>query len=415
MRAKFYPLMLGALLAAGIGTAQAKDKDKADATPPEKQISKELTPSLQAAQKALDEKNYQAIIDATAQAEAAKADRTPYENFFIAEMRVQAYLGLNDTPHLIDALEAELATNQLPEADAAKRERTLSQLYYQNKDYAKFLAKSDAVIQKGGATPEMYTLRCQASWSLKDWAATDTNCKQAIDADEKAGKPAQEQVYQMLVDSAAQRKDYGSYVDYIAILLQHYQKPDYWADYLGFLPRKLGPAASDRLALDVYRLSARVGAIKGSNEYLEYADLATRATLPGEAKAILEKGQSQLAGNPTAKQMLAEATKAAAEDQKGIDKQVAEVSKAPTGLPLEKLGEAYASYGNYTKAIELIQKGIDKGGLKNPNDAKLHLAVAYLNAGQKDQAQKAFQELTSAPEGVGELAKAWLLYLNQPA
>jgi lipopolysaccharide biosynthesis regulator YciM len=108
-------------------------------------------------------------------------------------------------------------------------------------------------------------------------------------------------------------------------------------------------------------------------------------------------------------------TKAAAEDQKGIDKQVAEVSKAPTGLPLEKLGEAYASYGNYAKAIELIQKGIDKGGLKAPNDAKLHLAVAYLNAGQKDQAETRFQELTSAPEGVGELAKAWLLYIHQPA
>ncbi|TWB34599.1 tetratricopeptide repeat protein [Nitrospirillum pindoramense] len=412
MRAKFYPFMLGALVAAGIGTAHAKDKDK-DATPPEKQISKELTPSLQAAQKALEEKNYQAILDATTQAEAAKADRTPYENFFIAEMRVQAYVGLNDTPHLIDALESELATGQLPEAEAAKRERTLTQLYYQNKDYPKFLAKSDALIQKGTASPDVYTLRCQASWSLKDWAATDTNCKQAIDTEEKAGKAAQEQVYQMLVDSAIQRKDYSSYVDYMAKLLQHYQKPDYWTDYLAFLPRKAG--FNDRLSLDLYRLMSRVGAMRGGNEYLEYADLATRATLPGEAKAALEKGQSQLAGNPTAKQMLAEATKAAAEDQKGIDKQVAEVSKAPTGLPLEKLGEAYASYGNYAKAIELIQKGIDKGGLKNPADAKLHLAVAYLNAGQKDQAEKLFQELSSAPEGVGELAKAWLLYLNQPA
>ncbi|TWB52715.1 tetratricopeptide repeat protein [Nitrospirillum viridazoti] len=412
MRAKFYPLMLGALLAAGIGTAQAKDKDK-DATPPEKQISKELTPSLQAAGKALDEKNYQGALDAAAQAEAAKADRTPYENFYINEMRLQAYVGLNDTPHIIESLEKELASGQLPEADAAKREKTLAGLYYQNKDYTKFLEKSAVMVQKGTLPADWYTLRCQASWSLKDWAATDTNCKQAIDADEKAGKPAQEQVYQMLVDSAAQRKDYSNYVDYIAMLLQHYQKPDYWADYLAFLPRK--PGFSDRLALDLYRLSARVGAIKGGNEYLEYADLAKQATLPGEAKAALEKGQSQLAGNPTAKQMLAEMTKAAAEDQKGIDKQVAEVSKAPTGLPLEKLGEAYASYGNQAKAIELIQKGIDKGGLKNPNDAKLHLAVAYLNAGQKDQAQKAFQELTSAPEGVGELAKAWLLYLNQPA
>ncbi|WP_044564798.1 tetratricopeptide repeat protein [Azospirillum sp. B4] len=412
MRAKFYPLLLGALLAAGIGTAHAKDKDK-DATPPEKQISKELVPSLKAAQDALEQKNYQAVLDAAKQAEDAKADRSPYENFFINEMRLQAYVGLNDTPHIIGALETELASGQLPEADAAKREKTLAGLYYQNKDYAKFLEKSEVMVQKGTAPADWYALRCQAAWSMKDWTATDTICKQAIDVDEKAGTPAQEQVYQMLLDSTVQRKDYVAYVDGLALTLKVYPKSDYWADYLVFMQKR--PGFSDRLVLDIYRLMIRVGAMKNANEYIDYADLANRATLPGEAKSVLEKGQSQVAGNPAAKQLMAEVTKAAAEDQKAIDKQVAEVSKAPTGLPLLKLADAYASYGQYAKAIDLTQKAIDKGGLKNPNDAKLHLAVAYVNAGQRDQAEKIFQELVGAPEGLGDLAKGWLIYLHQPA
>ncbi|MBB6254144.1 tetratricopeptide repeat protein [Nitrospirillum iridis] len=413
MRAKFYPLMLGAaLLAAGIGAAHAKDKDK-DAAPPEKQISKELTPSLQAAQKALEEKNYQLVLDSAAAAEAAKADRSPYEDFFINEMRLQAYVGLNDQPHIVEALEKELASGQLPEADTAKREKTLVGLYYQNKDYTKFLAKSDVMIQNGTLPQDWYALRCQASWLMKDWAATDTNCKQAIAVEEKTGKPAQEQVYQMQLDGAAQRKDFPAYADGLAEVLKYYPKQDYWSDYLLFMQKK--PGFSDRLALDIYRLMARVNAIKNGNEYLDYADLANRATLPGEAKAVLEKGQSQLGGNPAAKQLLAEVTKAAADDQKTIDKSVAEVSKAPTGLPLLKLADAYSSYGQYAKALDLTQKAIDKGGLKNPNDAKLHLAVAYVNLGQKDQAEKLFNELTSAPEGLGDLAKGWLIYLHQGA
>ncbi|MDE1148595.1 MAG: tetratricopeptide repeat protein [Azospirillaceae bacterium] len=411
MRAKFYPLMLGALLAVGIGTAHAKDKEK-DATPPEKAISKELVPPLQAAQQALGEKNYQAVLDNAATAEAAKADRTPYENFLITEMRLQAYLGLKDNPHLAEALETELASGQLAPEEAARRSLTLAQVYYQDKNYAKFLEKSDALVQAGTAPAEFYNLRCQAQYSLKNFDATGPACQAAIDVATKAGQPAPEQIYQMQLDSTVRRKDYSAYVDGLGEILKYYPKQDYWADYLTFMQKK--PGYSDRLTLDVYRLMLRVNAIKEGNEYLDMADLASHAALPGEAKAVLEKGQPLLGGNPTAKQMLAESTKAAAEDQKTIDKTVAEAAKAPTGVPLEKLGQAYASYGNYPKAIELIQQGIAKG-VKEPNDAKLHLAEVYVAAGQKDQAVKIFQELANAGPGFKELSNGWLIYLNQPA
>jgi hypothetical protein len=41
--------------------------------------------------------------------------------------------------------------------------------------------------------------------------------------------------------------------------------------------------------------------------------------------------------------------------------------------------------GQSAKGLQLMQQGIAKGGLKRPEDAKLHLAIAYLLAGDNVQ------------------------------
>ena len=46
------------------------------------------------------------------------------------------------------------------------------------------------------------------------------------------------------------------------------------------------------------------------------------------------------------------------------------------GNDLVKVGTVYASMGQTDKAVELIEKGIAKGDLKRPDDAKLRLALA---------------------------------------
>ena len=50
----------------------------------------------------------------------------------------------------------------------------------------------------------------------------------------------------------------------------------------------------------------------------------------------------------------------------------------PTGDSDVKLGAAYLSYGENDKAIEALQRGIGKGGVKDPDEAGLLLGIAYL-------------------------------------
>jgi hypothetical protein len=69
--------------------------------------------------------------------------------------------------------------------------------------------------------------------------------------------------------------------------------------------------------------------------------------------------------------------------------------------------------GQFDKGIDLIAKGIAKGGLKNPEDAKLRLGVAYAKAGKKDEALKAL-EAVKGSDGTADLARYWMMHVNAP-
>jgi tetratricopeptide (TPR) repeat protein len=87
---------------------------------------------------------------------------------------------------------------------------------------------------------------------------------------------------------------------------------------------------------------------------------------------------------------------------------VRDAEAAATGLPWIKLGDAYASYGQYENAIAAFEKGLGKGGLKYPEEAKLHLGLAHLKAGQAAQARAVLGSVGGA-DGARDLARLWLI------
>lgn len=70
--------------------------------------------------------------------------------------------------------------------------------------------------------------------------------------------------------------------------------------------------------------------------------------------------------------------------------------------------------GQYDKGVGFIQQGIAKGGLKQPDEAKLRLGAAQVKAGRKDDAIKTFESV-KAGGGLSDVAKVWIMTLKQPA
>ena len=70
------------------------------------------------------------------------------------------------------------------------------------------------------------------------------------------------------------------------------------------------------------------------------------------------------------------------------------------------MGSALAP--EHEKAIEALQRGIGKGGVKNTDDAHLLLGMAYLRTGNKAEAAKAFANVKADPI-YARVARLWAL------
>ena len=154
---------------------------------------------------------------------------------------------------------------------------------------------------------------------------------------------------------------------------------------------------------------------------MEMAQLALQADLPSEAKQVVDKGFAS--GVARHRRRRPSGTSACATSSPSGSPR-ATAARAPrrrsrplaakTGDPLVAVGMNQVYSGQAAKGVQLMQQGIAKGGLKRPEDAKLHLGIAQLVAGDKAKAQATFKTVQGA-DGTADLARLWMLHARRSA
>ncbi len=141
--------------------------------------------------------------------------------------------------------------------------------------------------------------------------------------------------------------------------------------------------------------------------------MATHAGYPEEAKRVLDDAY---ANKPFTGSDLAEANKLRVDVNKAVANDHAQQAaneaaahNAKDGNSLVSLGLLETVDGNAQQGSQLIVQGIAKGGLRAPEDAKLHLGYAQIKAGQDADALKTFQSINGDP-GIGPTVHVWTLY-----
>ncbi|MEP7058023.1 MAG: hypothetical protein ABI809_09665, partial [Caldimonas sp.] len=238
-----------------------------------------------------------------------------------------------------------------------------------------------------------------------------------IQGAERSGTAPAEDRLKLLLNAALKLNDNNAYVYAIEKLVTYYPKKEYWVDLLTRLQRK--PNFSDRLALDTYRLSLASGSMSAATDYMEMAQLALQSEFAAESKQVLDKGFAAgvLGTGPQAdrqKRLRDLVAKRLDEDKKTRDDDERQALAAKDGNALVNVGMNLVYNGQSAKGLKLMQEGIAKGGLKRPDDAKLHLAIAYLVAGDSAKAQAAFKTV-SGNDGTADLARLWSLYARRKA
>ena len=342
---------------------------------------------------------------------------TAYETYVINRMKLALGSSTGNDKLAMTALEAVIASNRLAKNEQADFIQALGNYYYNAKDYAK-ATEWFKRYQKESATPDKVRGNLiRSQYLANDFAPAKAELEKVIAEDEKAGKKPQLEDLRLLASANAKLKDMTAYSAVMEKLVQHYPSDDFWTDMVRRTTAK--PSFSNRLQLNVYRLESAALKEMAPEEYTEMAELALqegffteakKAMDAGFAKGVLGKG----ANAAKHKQLLDKATRGAADDARTISTGEAGALAAKTGLPMVKLGYAYVTMEQFDKGIALMEKGIAKGGMKNPDDSKLLLGVAYAKAGRKPDAIKVFEGL-KGNDGMADLAKYWTMYLNGPA
>jgi hypothetical protein len=388
-------------LALGLATAQAAENS---ARP-------EVIKPLQAAQDLIKQQKFRDALGKLHEAEQV-GNLNPYETSLVEQLRGSASAGAGDYETAAKSYEGYLGASHLEGNDQLRVVQAIASYYYQAKDYPKAAQWVGRYLADGGSDPQLRAIQAQAYYLAEDYPDAVKSLHELIKAEEQTDKPVTEQQLQLLANSNLKVNDLDGYRDSLERLVAAYPKPDYWSDLLHRVGGRSG--FPDRLQLDLTRLSLATGSVKDGADYVEFAELALQAGLPGEAKSALDKGYAKglLGSGPEAerqKRLRDLADKKVDEDQKTLASAEKEAASAKDGTGLVNTGLAYLGYGQAAKASALIEQGIAKGGLKHPDDAQLHLGIAYLTAGQKDKASQAFKQVQGS-DGTADLAKLWLIY-----
>jgi hypothetical protein len=382
-------------------------------TQPAASIRPEVAPALQAAQKAINEKNFEEAMRQVNSA-AAVPGLTPYESYVAQRFRALAADSLRDMKLALDSyaavldspfLEAELRG---PFADRA------SNAAHALKDYDAAVRWGRRALE-GGVNTTVARLRLAQALYFQNQHPAAAEVLTELAARQRAAseKPAESQL-RLVASNAARMNDDAAYVRALDDLLALYPKPEVWADRISRLMRMSG--FDDRLTLDALRLGHQVRAWTSPEPWMALAENAQRAGFVAEARQVLEAGFERGVLGQGAK--AAEHKALRERIQKQFQADVAPDPKAAAGRDAAyqfNTGWDLASRGQATEGIALMQQGVQRGLPRQADDARLRLAGALVAAGRAEEARPLFAALRDggAKDGLADLARLWLIQIGQ--
>ena len=370
--------------------------------------TKAVAAPLKAAQEAMTKKQWDTALTEIKKAQAVEK-KTPFEAYQIDEFMGYVLIQQKKFGEAAPVFERMLNSGLMPAEQVDERTKTVAQLYFQMKDYNKAATWAKKWLEKHPGTEDMGILLGQSQYLLNDYKSAAATMTTVVNNAEKAGRKPDENWIQIVMSSHFKTENRDGIGDALKKMVRYYPKPEYWENLLDIYRRKEG---GDRLTLGYYRLMNDVEVLKDKGDYVEMAQLAIDAGVPGEAQQIVEKGiqAGTLKSADKTEQgrydrLLVGAKKQSDLDQASLAQLAKEAEKATQGQADVALGQAYLSYAKLDEAIAALERGIKKGGVTDIDEAQVSLGIAYLKKGQKDQARQAFKAVKQGKWS--DLAELW--------
>lgn len=379
-----------------------------EAAPKPPSITKAVAKQVKSAQDAIKKEKWADCVAALQSTEAV-ADKAPYDVFAVAELLGFCAARNGDTAGAEAAFATGLEAGFLDDANRVLRYKQLLQLNYNLKAYERAAGFGEQAIAAGNTEEAVALLTAQSYYLLNDFKRTTSFIDKWLAALQSRGETPAEIALQLYVSSCSKLDDDPCILKALEKQLEFHPRPETPGNLTLVMLRN----ASEGNTLNVFRYAFEAGGMRRGEDYTEMAQLSIEKGLPGEALAVIEAGIAANVFNTPAltdlsKRLLASAKSQVAADKPTLAKQDSDAAARKNGEIDVRIGQAYLSYGEFAKAVTTMQRGIAKGGVRNPTETQLTLGIAQLKAGDKEAAKASFAAV-QGDQTLVDLARLWTL------
>ena len=261
-----------------------------------------------------------------------------------------------------------------------------------------------------------YVLLAQGYYQVKDYNLALKNVETAIGMHEGEGKLPKEQWYNLARFLYFDKEDFDSALGVLNTLITYYPKKQYWVQ----ASHLYGEKKDEPTQLALMEAAYEQGFLDRSSELVTMSYLYLNAETPYYAGAVMQKGFADELVEDKSKnfELAGSAWAQAREVAKSIPMMEKAAAKSEEGELYVRLGNVYLDGDQFSKSANSIIKGLNKGGVKRPDQARLALGMAYFNLGDYDEARKAFR--AAGKDGARrkewqrsqEMAQQWIAYVT---
>ena len=373
---------------------------------PQVKPSSKATKAIADLQDAVNKKDWASVPAKAAAAQAVAS--TKEDRYLVASLQLRAAAAQNDRAGFASALDAIAQTGLVSQSTLASLYGNLAGTYIDNKQYAEAVAAYQRAAALNPANLDVLKYMGEAQNAAGQKAEAAATFQRVIQAQSAAGQKPDEDVMKRAVGTAYEAK-LPVAIDLARQWVTAYPSANSWSNALAIYANMNRTDAEGRLVLD--RLLQVTGGLNNKVAYEQYVIAALDLHNSNEAQAAIDAGIAAKLIDPTAADFKEIAASVRQRPKATVADLATATKEAANGMALLRIGDRYYAMGDYAKAVELYRMAKGKADV-DAAVANLHTGMALARAGDKSGATAALNAVTGPRS---ELAKYWLLYLNQKA
>jgi tetratricopeptide (TPR) repeat protein len=330
----------------------------------------------------------------------------PYERALVYRMLAHIAYGANQPEEAIGYFVQFLDEEMLPIRDEARVRFNIAQLYASLQQWQKTIDWLNRwLLYVEDPDPLGFYLMGIAHYQLEDFDAAIVKTKRAIEI-----RPApRESWIRLLAALYAQKEDYANAAPVLEELVLRFPKKEYWVQ----LSLIYGAHEDYRRSLSVQQVAYAQGYLTEDKELRRLARSYLYHELPHPAAQVLEKGleDGAIAPDTEAVERQAHHRIAARAYERSLDPLRSAAKLSEDGNLYVRLGQVHMQREAWDEASVLLEKAVEKGGLKDPGNAELLLGIAYYNRAQLARARSSFLRARQH-DSTRSAANRWITHLD---